>query len=165
MKVYNLKIFDDDRGRLSPLEFKELPFIPKRIFFVTQVPIGTTRGRHAHYSTQQFIICLSGVVTVVLNNGWWSEEQVINPNQAVFIDKMIWDYQVFNTGNDSLAVLCSTEYNKADYILDFKYFTQLVRDSHTSGEIVKPANETIPVPGITPSNLILNEPLPRYIPI
>jgi len=129
LNIYNLKTFDDERGRLSPLEFKGLPFIPKRVFFVTQVPEGTARGGHAHYNTQQFLICLSGKITVVLHNGWWSEEQIIYPNQAVFVDKMIWDYQTFETGQDNLAVLCSTEYDQADYIMDFKYFQQLARDS------------------------------------
>ena len=102
---------------------------------------------------------------MVLHNGWWSEEQIIYPNQAVFVDKMIWDYQIFETGQDNLAVLCSTEYDQTDYITDFRYFQQLARDSHATGEVVKPTHSAVSVPGIASPDLIPIKSLPQYIPI
>ena len=41
---------------------------------------------------------------------------------------MIWDSQIFLTGNDVLLSICSTEYNKKDYIEDFDLFLDLTKD-------------------------------------
>jgi len=112
--------FRDERGWLLPFEFSKLPFIPKRIFFVADVPQGMRRGEHAHFQTQQYLICISGRVRIGLHNGTQLEEREIGQGESVFIDKMIWDYQDFLTGKDCIAVLCSTVYDPSDYILTFK---------------------------------------------
>ena len=54
--------FDDARGRLAPFEFNQLPFVPLRMFVVRDVPVGTTRGGHAHRSQRHLLICLAGKV-------------------------------------------------------------------------------------------------------
>ena len=122
MHLEHFKPFTDERGWLLPFEFSKLPFIPKRIFFVSDVPKGMRRGEHAHYQTQQYLICLSGRVLVGLHNGVQLEEKEIGQGESVFIDKLIWDYQDFLTGQDSVAVLCSTEYMPDDYITNFEDF-------------------------------------------
>jgi len=66
-----LRIFEDDRGgSLIPFEFKDLPFIPKRIFTVVGVPKDSIRGDHAHYETQQILICIKGEILVSLDYGY-----------------------------------------------------------------------------------------------
>ena len=58
--------FTGDSGNLSVVEFKNLPFETKRIFYITGVPKGFERGFHAHKKTQQFLICLQGSCEVYL---------------------------------------------------------------------------------------------------
>ena len=121
-------IFKDDDGTLVPIEFSKLPFEPGRIFYVCDVPKGEERGMHAHYETQQILTCIKGKILVKLHNGISMSETVLEENDTVFIDKMIWDSQVFLTGNDVLLSICSTEYNIDDYINDFDFFLKLNKE-------------------------------------
>ena len=119
--------FKDPDGILVPIEFDNLPFEPRRIFYVLDVPKGEERGMHAHYNTRQILTCLRGEVLVKLHDGSALREHRLHPNEWVFVDKMIWDSQVFITGDDVLMSMCSTKYDKSDYIEDFAKFIQLCR--------------------------------------
>lgn len=118
----NLKIIKDDDGTLVPIEFSDLPFEPKRIFYVCDVPKGEERGNHAHFETRQLLVCLQGSILVKLHDGKELKEYRLMPNQSVLVERMIWDSQVFETDNDVLLSICSTNYNKLDYIEDFNNF-------------------------------------------
>ena len=118
----NLKIIKDDDGTLVPIELSDLPFEPRRIFYVSGVPKGEERGNHAHFETQQILVCLQGSILVKLHDGTDLKEYRLKPNQAILVEKMIWDSQVFETDNDVLLAICSTNYDKSDYIEDFSDF-------------------------------------------
>jgi hypothetical protein len=128
--IIELNTFKEEDGVLCPIEFKYrfLPFIPKRIFYVTDVPKDEERGNHAHYNTEQLLICVKGVILVRLFNGKKERRIILTPNHAIFVPKMIWDSQVFLTGNDVLLSLCSTHYNKLDYIEDLEEYKELVNE-------------------------------------
>lgn len=116
MYIHSIENFSDDRGCLYPLEFDKVPFAPKRLFVVSDVPKGKARGGHAHYQTEQFLICLAGEIDVTLDDGKEETKVSLSPVQGVHVPAMVWDSQVFKTGKDILLVLASTEYNKDDYI-------------------------------------------------
>jgi UDP-2-acetamido-3-amino-2,3-dideoxy-glucuronate N-acetyltransferase len=116
MFVESLKSFTDDRGVLYPLNFDEIPFHPKRMFFVSEVPQGVKRGDHAHYETEQFLVCLQGEIEVLLYDGHEYTSTLLKPMQGVYVPKLIWDSQIFKTGKDVLLVLASTDYDREDYI-------------------------------------------------
>jgi len=124
----NLKIIKDDDGTLVPIEFSDLPFEPKRIFYVCDVPKGEERGNHAHFETRQILLCLKGSILVKLHDGKELKEYRLMPNQSILVEKMIWDSQVFETGNDVLLSVCSTNYNKSDYIEDFEEFLRTINE-------------------------------------
>ncbi|TXT66082.1 MAG: putative TDP-4-oxo-6-deoxy-alpha-D-glucose-3,4-oxoisomerase [Promethearchaeota archaeon] len=124
----SLKTFIDRDGRLTPVEFYDVPFKPKRMFYVTNVPKNDIRGGHAHYETQQLLICIDGRIGVMLFDGYNEHYTVIEKDEAVFVDKMIWDSQIFLTGNDVMVSLCSTNYDKNDYIENKEQFIKLVKD-------------------------------------
>jgi dTDP-4-dehydrorhamnose 3,5-epimerase-like enzyme len=114
-----LNIFTDERGGdLIPFELFNLPFECKRIFTVSNVPKNSIRGEHAHYETQQILLCVKGKILVCLDYGFKYEEVEINQGEYIFIDKMVWDSQKFLTGDDVMVVMCSTNYTINDYILD-----------------------------------------------
>ena len=50
---------------------------------------------------------------------------------------MVWDSQVFLTGDDMLMSICSTPYKKEDYIEDFDLFLSLVDDTLTLQENIQ----------------------------
>ncbi|RKE04335.1 WxcM-like protein [Marinifilum flexuosum] len=121
------RVFKDFRGELTPLEFSELPFKVHRLFYVKNVPAGAIRGEHAHFQTKQFLICLKGQIEVGLETNNY-KTILLNENEGVFIDKMIWDWQRFLTNDSILLVLCSSSYSKDDYIFDKQHFLDILNN-------------------------------------
>lgn len=117
----------DNIGRLTPIEFKELPLTPVRAFVVTNVPAGAARGGHAHLKTQQYLYCVEGLIKVLLNDGTTNNEFLLEKGQGVLVKEMVWDSQIFLSGKDTLLVFCSTEYNREDYITDFEDFKKQIQ--------------------------------------
>ena len=95
----NLNVFDDN-GSLVPIEFASLPFVPQRIFYITNTPKYGVRGCHAHLVSKQILICLQGIILVNLYDGQEWETCLLRKNENLYIDKMVWDEQVYITGND-----------------------------------------------------------------
>ena len=80
--------FEGNSGNLSVIEFKNLPFEVKRIFYITKVPEGFERGFHAHKETQQFLVCLRGSCDVYLEFKEESETIKLEKNsEGILIGK------------------------------------------------------------------------------
>lgn len=112
-------------GALCVAEFDSLPFKPKRMFFVKNVPVGVERGNHAHKKTQQLLICVQGKIKIITHDGNTRHENVMEANDAVHVKSMVWDSQIFLTDDALLLVLASTNYDKKDYITDFTEFKKM----------------------------------------
>lgn len=125
MKVKLKEFFD--RGILVPFELKDIPFEPKRIFWVTDTKKGQIRGDHAHYTTQQIFICIQGKIEVELQSRQKQEKIILKKNEYVLIDKLVWGVQKYLTGKDIALVLCSTKYDPSDYITSFRMFHETVK--------------------------------------
>ena len=126
MSVRKLGRFVEEEGDLFPIEFKNLPFVPKRIFYVTNVPAGQTRGLHAHYETEQILICVKGRLGVTLDNGRTKSIHELHEGEFVYVGKLIWDSQKYRTGDDIMLSICSTPYDPKDYITNHQEFLSIV---------------------------------------
>lgn len=119
-----LKRFDDERGSLLPIEGGvDVPFIPQRVFATFTVPEGTTRGEHANLRTHEFLICLSGGLTVWLHDG--ANEKGIRidrPDVGLIVPPTVWIEMRLFAANTHLLVLASHAYDPAEYIRDFNAF-------------------------------------------
>lgn len=118
---------NDGRGSLLPISLKDVDFEVKRMFVVNNVPVDQIRGDHAHYKTKQLIICTKGKVNVLVDDGAESKEILLNQFEGVLVPEMIWDNQEFLEEGSELVVLCSTEYEPEDYILDYEEFKKLTQ--------------------------------------
>jgi dTDP-4-dehydrorhamnose 3,5-epimerase-like enzyme len=128
-KIEKIESFDDRRGSLLPFEFNNLDFEVKRVFIVSQVPNGEIRGNHSHYKTKQYIICISGTVNVILDNGVDKETHTVNKNEAILVPELVWDSQEFLSDDATILVACSTEFNLDDYIFDYTSFLKAIDDA------------------------------------
>ena len=72
-------------------------------------------------------MCLQGSILVKLHDGFREQYYTLSQNDSVFVDKMVWDSQTYLTGDDILLSICSTKYDKQDYIEDFKMFLKKAR--------------------------------------
>lgn len=127
MNTKTFKSFVENDGVLVPIEFGDLPFVPQRAFYVTNVPKDDVRGKHAHHLGQQYLVCIKGRVQVILDYGNVQKYRTLHPNEGILVDKMVWDSQKFLTGNDILLVFASLPYDKNDYIEDYEEFKSLVK--------------------------------------
>jgi dTDP-4-dehydrorhamnose 3,5-epimerase-like enzyme len=126
----------DLRGSLIAANFSgDLPFIPRRAFVVSQVPSKDIRGEHAHRKCKQFLLCLVGSVSCVVDNGEKRQEFQLNrPDVGLYIPPMIWGTQ-YNYSRDSLLlVFASHEYDADDYIRDYDEYLSLAASSAGNSE-------------------------------
>lgn len=114
----------DLRGRLTVGEFeKSVPFVPRRYFLVYDVPSKDTRGEHAHRQCHQFLICVHGSVTCVVDDGKSRQEYVLSePYQGLHMPPMIWGTQYQYSPGAVLLVFASHYYDPDDYIRDYSEF-------------------------------------------
>lgn len=122
--LYIQKTFNDLRGNLLPIEFvKNIPFEVKRAFFVYGVESGNIRGEHAHKVCHQFLIAISGSISVICDDGIKREEYLLNdPKFGLYIKPGVWGVQYKYSKDAVLCVFASHEYDEDDYIRNYQDF-------------------------------------------
>lgn len=131
--IYQLPLINDMRGNLSFAEYSQhLPFIPKRYFIVFDVPSKEVRGEHAHKKLHQFLVCIKGSCSIVVDDALNREEIFLDaPNIGVHVPPMVWSVQYKYSQDAVLLVLASDLYDPNDYIRDYDEFLEQVKE--TSG--------------------------------
>jgi UDP-2-acetamido-3-amino-2,3-dideoxy-glucuronate N-acetyltransferase len=131
-KLIKLPRIVDLRGGLSFGEYdRHLPFVPKRYFVIYDVPSIEVRGEHAHREQHQFLVCLKGSCSVVLDDGKNRNEVLLDsPIIGLYLPPMVWGIQYKYTPDAILLVLVSDIYDADDYIRDYDLFIQEVNKAH-----------------------------------
>ena len=114
----------DLRGSLVACEFDEtLPFTPRRLFMVFDVPGVDVRGEHAHRECHQFLVCVSGTVHIVADDGERRQEFVLDDKDlGLYLPPMTWGIQYLYSPGSTLLVLASHPYDADDYLRDYGDF-------------------------------------------
>ena len=126
-EVVELPKIHNEAGNITVMENGlNLPFDVKRIYYLYDVPGGESRGGHAHYELEQYIIAASGSFDVVLDDGKDKRRVSLNrPYQALRIVPGLWrELDNFSSGSICM-VLASIEYSEEDYIRDYTSFLEL----------------------------------------
>jgi UDP-2-acetamido-3-amino-2,3-dideoxy-glucuronate N-acetyltransferase len=128
--LHRLKIVHDMRGHLGVGEFtRDIPFSPKRYFFVFNVPSEKTRGEHAHHKCHQFLVCLVGGCAVVVDDGESRREVLLNsPDLGICLPPLTWSTQYKYSRDAVLLVLASDYYDADDYIRNYRDFLNIIGD-------------------------------------
>jgi acetyltransferase-like isoleucine patch superfamily enzyme/dTDP-4-dehydrorhamnose 3,5-epimerase-like enzyme len=119
----------DLRGELTVAQWNQhLPFVPKRVFFVHNVPSTSVRGEHAHKECVQVLVALIGSLVVVLDDGKSREEYVLNnSSNGLVIPAGVWASQYRYSQDAVLAVFASHDYDESDYIRNYDEFLEYCR--------------------------------------
>lgn len=127
--IKNIPQYDDIRGNLIAAEVdKQLPFVPKRFFSVFGVPGKEVRGEHAHIECEQFLVCLNGEVSCVVDDGTNRAEVLLDsPKIGLYIPAKVWGIQYKYSPDAILAVFASMTYDDGDYIRNYEEFISLVK--------------------------------------
>jgi len=122
--VHRSRLVRDMRGNLTAGEVgRELPFVPARYFLVMDVPSGETRGAHAHRACEQFLVCIVGACSVVVDDGAnRAEIRLDDPCIGLYVPPGVWAIQYKYTPDAVLLVLASHPYDAADYVRDYDEF-------------------------------------------
>ena len=87
-----------------------------RAFFVTS-KTSQIRGNHAHRTCNQTLICVSGAVEVIVNDGVNQRNITLDqPQKALSIPATIWAPQLYKEEPSILLVLCDKLFEESDYI-------------------------------------------------
>lgn len=117
--------FSDLRGRLTAgnLSSESVPFVPQRWFMVYDVPSREVRGEHAHRVCHQFLVCVSGRVSVAVDDGQHRGEVLLdNPTLGIYIPPLVWGSQFGYDTDSVLLVFASHAYDPDDYIREYDSF-------------------------------------------
>ncbi|MGO9145903.1 MAG: sugar 3,4-ketoisomerase [Desulfomonilia bacterium] len=128
-KLIDLPVKSSRRGNLTPVEGgNHIPFNISRVYYLYDVPGGSTRGGHAHKELQQLLVSVMGAFDIILDDG--HQRKTVHMDRAyygLYIPTMIWrELENFSSGGICL-VLASLPYDESDYFRDYNEFLRTVR--------------------------------------
>ncbi|MBL8111850.1 MAG: WxcM-like domain-containing protein [Acidobacteria bacterium] len=128
VSVIRLPAIPDLRGNLTFAEFPGLlPFVPRRFFLVYDVKSRKVRGEHAHRALSQFLVCVKGECSLLVDDGMRRQEILLDgPGIGVHVGPLVWGVQYKFSPDAVLLVLASDVYDPADYIRNYDEFRSLV---------------------------------------
>lgn len=105
-----------------------IPFAPARVFWTTGTPPHVRRGGHAHRTTSQVLVCVSGSIEVRTEDRDGNQTSFLlnDPALALFLPSLCWRTLHFQAGAVLLA-MASTPFDHADYIRDKAEFMALAK--------------------------------------
>lgn len=129
IQKFCFKTHGDDNGTLVAIEeCKDIPFCVKRVYYMYDTGSDVVRGRHAHKSLQQVLICVHGSCKIKLDDGKETEVFSLNrPDEGIYLANNIWR-EMFEFSSDAvLMVLASDYYLESDYIRKYDEFLKYVK--------------------------------------
>lgn len=128
-RIIDLPKHSDPRGNLSVVEGGiQTPFDIARVYYLYDVPGGSSRAGHGHVELQQLMIAMSGSFDVIVDDGYERKKFHLNRSYyGLYIPKMMWrEVENFSSGGVCL-VMASTRFDKADYFYDYDDFAAMVK--------------------------------------
>ena len=129
VSILDFSAIGDERGLITICEGEQdIPFIPKRVFYIYKSQRDVVRGQHANRVTDFVLINVAGKSKVKIMDGRGNEVvySLNRPNTGIYIPHMIWK-EMYDFSEDSvLLCLASEHYNTDEYIRDYDIFLKEV---------------------------------------
>ena len=123
-RIIELPKISDHRGNLTFVENgRQIPFDIKRVYYLYDVPGGSSRAAHGHKELHQLMIAMSGSFDITLDDGFNKKKFHLNRSYyGLYIPPMIWrDLDNFSSGSVCM-VLASDFYDESDYFRNYDDF-------------------------------------------
>lgn len=126
--IHKMPKITDLRGSLTFAEIEQyLPFLVKRYFIVYDVLSDKARGEHSHRNLHQFLVCVKGRCSVVVDDGSnMKEVKLESPEIGLHITPGVWGIQYKFSNDAVLVVFASDTYDDKDYVRNYDEFLTLV---------------------------------------
>jgi len=124
--LLELPFIQGESGNITAINsMAEIPFDISRVYYLYDVPGGSSRGGHAHKELQQLIVAASGSFDIILDDGKVKRSIHLNrPDIGLYMPSGLWrELDNFSSGAICL-VLASHKYNESDYIRDYDNFIE-----------------------------------------
>ncbi len=119
-------LFQDERGTLCSINLNDLPFAPKRFFWIFDVKDDKQRAGHAHKICQQLLFCQQGKVQLSTTDIALQITNVqLSPGETLFLNCFNWLEIKSMSSGAVLGVFASHPYDRSEYIEDFDNFIQM----------------------------------------
>jgi dTDP-4-dehydrorhamnose 3,5-epimerase-like enzyme len=120
------KLGDSSIGYISVGQNDKLPFEIKRLFWTYFTPESIVRGRHAHHSTQQILIAVTGRIVVTTEDATGTIQTFVldNPNHGLYVPPNVWHTMQYSH-TAIQVVMASTLYDEKDYIRNHDDFKKI----------------------------------------
>lgn len=118
-----IKYFGDSLGGLNVIENrKDIPFDVKRVFYIYGTDKNVIRGLHANKNSEFVMISLVGSCYVDVIDPNENKKKILldNPNEYLYIPKMLWKNMYGFSQDSVLLVLSDSYYDENEYIRDFE---------------------------------------------
>ena len=128
-RIIDLPKITNRRGNITPVEGRrDIPFDIERVYYLYDVPGGSTRGGHAHRELEQVLVSVMGAFDVILDDGYTRKTAHLDRAYfGLYIPRMIWrQLENFSSGGICL-VLASLPFDEADYYRDYSEFLLVAR--------------------------------------
>ena len=147
MKLHKISFLShaDKQGTLVAIEeCKDVPFRINRVYYLYGIGDEATRGRHAHKTLQQVIVCVHGSCRILLDDGKERKEVLLDkPYEGLYLEHNVWR-EVSGFSSDAvLLVLASDLYDESDYIRDYDEFLAYVNDRRDTSNDATKSGHTI----------------------
>src|SRR5262249_31521843 len=119
LRALSLPQYKDARGTLVPVELASIvPFQVVRLFWISHVPVGISRGGHAHKACRQFMICVAGRIHLEVSDCDDSRGFELRPGQALDVPPALFASETYLEIGSTLLVLCNRPFEADDYLDD-----------------------------------------------
>ena len=122
-KIIQFEVHSNSSGNLCVYESDDgVPFDIKRIFTV-MAKKNEIRGNHAHKICQQLLVCVSGEIEIICDDGLNQRiYRLSEMGKGLLIPAGIWATEKYINEGSVLMVLCDQAYEKNDYIFNYEEF-------------------------------------------
>lgn len=129
--ILTLKDHGDERGGLCVIEnYKDFPFVIKRVFYNFCMNPNMRRGMHANRNSTFGLVSIHGSCNVLVDDGKNKETYNLDsPFKLLIIGKMLWKEMYDFSDDNVLLIVSDSIYDKYEYISDYTDFCKIVDQS------------------------------------
>lgn len=122
--VISLPKIDREEGSITIIENENhIPFCIQRVYYLYDLPGGTSRGGHAHKTLHQLVVAVSGSFNILLDDGVNKKVVTLNrPDYGMLLMPGIWR-ELFEFSSGAIClVAASGKFDEGDYIRNYDDF-------------------------------------------
>jgi oxalate decarboxylase/phosphoglucose isomerase-like protein (cupin superfamily) len=109
-------VIDDQRGRLTSVDFSELPFQVNRYFAISVKSTDFTRGKHSHKLCWQAFFASKGSQRIVVKNLNGVRVFDLEAGKLLVVPPYNWCEVSFDSNDSIMGVFASHPYDYEDYL-------------------------------------------------